>query len=82
MKVNKTKIIFLEEEVDVYDLTEPQNNNFLLSCGVFVHNSKDISDSLAGAIAGASNFGVNALTTLGKQATHRAASSRSTTSRR
>jgi len=34
----------------VYDLTIEDNPNFALACGVFVHNSKDISDSLAGCI--------------------------------
>ena len=28
----------------------PETHNFLLECGVFVHNSKDMSDSLAGAL--------------------------------
>lgn len=44
--------------------------------------SKDISDSLAGAIAGASLFGSSGLTSLGKQATSRAASSRASSHRR
>lgn len=34
----------------VYDLTIEDNPNFALAAGVFVHNSKDISDSLAGSI--------------------------------
>lgn len=34
----------------VYDLEIEDNHNFALDPGVFVHNSKDISDSLAGAI--------------------------------
>ena len=34
----------------VYDLTIKDNPNFLLACGVFVHNSKDVSDSFAGAL--------------------------------
>ena len=28
----------------------PETNNFLLGAGVFVHNSKDMADSLAGAL--------------------------------
>lgn len=41
---------FIEKPTRVYDLTIEDNPNFALACGVFVHNSKDISDSLAGAI--------------------------------
>lgn len=39
---------------DVYDLTISKNHNFALSCGVFVHNSKDIADATCGAIYNAS----------------------------
>ena len=38
----------------VYDLEIEDNHNFALSAGVFVHNSKDCSDSLAGALWNAS----------------------------
>ena len=34
----------------VYDLEIVDNHNFALDAGVFVHNSKDMSDSLAGAL--------------------------------
>lgn len=34
----------------VYDLEIEDNHNFTLDAGVVVHNSKDISDSLAGAV--------------------------------
>ena len=34
----------------VYDLTIEDNPNFMLDAGVVVHNSKDIADSLAGAV--------------------------------
>lgn len=34
----------------VYDLTIEDNHNFALDAGVFVHNSKDASDSVAGAL--------------------------------
>jgi hypothetical protein len=45
----------------VYDLTIEDNPNFALDVGVFVHNSKDVADSLAGAIWKAilDNPGVN-----------------------
>lgn len=38
------------DEEDVYDLTIEDTPNFALDAGVFVHNSKDIADSLAGAL--------------------------------
>lgn len=41
---------YLDYEEDVYDLTICDTPNFALAAGVFVHNSKDIADSLAGAV--------------------------------
>lgn len=41
---------------DVYDLTVQDNHNFALSCGVFVHNSKDQADAFCGALFDASKF--------------------------
>ena len=41
--------ILIDRDCDVYDLEIEDNHNFALAAGVFVHNSKDISDSLAGA---------------------------------
>lgn len=32
----------------VYDITVPETENFALATGVFVHNSKDVSDAVAG----------------------------------
>lgn len=40
----------IEKSCLVYDLEIEENHNFALSAGVFVHNSKDLSDSLAGAV--------------------------------
>lgn len=40
----------------VYDLEIEDNHNFALDVGVFVHNSKDILDSLVGAVYSASKF--------------------------
>lgn len=34
----------------VYDIEVEDNHNFALTAGVFVHNSKDMADSLAGAL--------------------------------
>lgn len=42
----------LEEAVPVYDLTVPGPENFALAAGIFVHNSKDCADSLAGSLWG------------------------------
>ena len=41
---------FIDKPSRVYDLTIEDNPNFALAAGVFVHNSKDIADSLAGAV--------------------------------
>lgn len=40
----------------VYDLEIEDNHNFALDVGIFVHNSKDLCDSLAGAVFSASKF--------------------------
>ena len=40
----------IEGTFPVYDLTIEGTENFALSSGVFVHNSKDVADSLAGAV--------------------------------
>ncbi len=42
--------VTLDEPVPVYDLEVDEWNNFALSVGVFVHNSKDVSDSVCGAV--------------------------------
>ena len=51
---NRTKLKIFAESVKfircycrVYDIEVEDNHNFLLAAGVFVHNSKDQSDSLA-----------------------------------
>lgn len=54
MKVTKVRRIVLEEAVPVYDLSVHQFHNFKLADGCFVHNSKDVTDSLAGMIHGLS----------------------------
>lgn len=53
-KVIKVETITLDNSVPVYDLTIEDNPNFALSCGVFVHNSKDKSDAVCGAVYNAS----------------------------
>lgn len=52
MKVVSVKKVKLENPVRVYDLTVYKYQNFKLADGCFVHNSKDVSDSLAGAVYG------------------------------
>ncbi len=49
-------IEFLDEKADVYDIEVADNHNFALSSGVFVHNSKDLSDSICGATFEASKY--------------------------
>lgn len=41
-------IKFLTYTEDVYDITVEKYHNFALSSGVFVHNSKDLADAVAG----------------------------------
>lgn len=41
---------FLSEKQDVYDLCIPDNHNFALDSGIFVHNSDDAAQCLAGAL--------------------------------
>jgi hypothetical protein len=56
-RVKFTELVELEEPVWVYDLEVDGFHNFALTAGVFVHNSKDEADSLAGAVAGALEIG-------------------------
>lgn len=50
VKIKDVRTLILSDPVPVYDMEVPATHNFLLGCGVFVHNSKDMSDSLAGAL--------------------------------
>ena len=43
----------IKEREDVYDITVPKYHNFALDVGIFVHNSKDTSDGVCGAVANA-----------------------------
>lgn len=54
MRIKSKKEIVLETPIPVYDIEVPETSNFTLSSGVIVHNSKDISDGLAGALYNAS----------------------------
>ena len=53
VRLIRKDIVYLEligESEPVYDITVKHNHNFALYNGVVVHNSKDMSDSLAGAL--------------------------------
>ena len=47
-------IDFIDKKADVYDIEVADNHNFSLDCEVFVHNSKDASDAVCGAMYNAS----------------------------
>lgn len=56
-KNHKIKLIEKVHKVcRVYDLEIEDNHNFALSAGVIVHNSKDIADSVTGALYNASQM--------------------------
>lgn len=40
------EVRFIDETQDVYDITTEHNHNFALTAGVFIHNSKDVSDAV------------------------------------
>lgn len=46
-KIKSIKKVKVEEPIPVYDIEVPNYNNFTLSNGLVVHNSKDILDTLA-----------------------------------
>jgi hypothetical protein len=52
MRLIQIRRVQLEEPVPVYDLSVLGPENFKLTNGPFVHNSKDVADSLAGVIYG------------------------------
>lgn len=53
-KNHKVKnVYFIHKPCRVYDIEVDDNHNFALDAGIFVHNSKDMSDSLAGALLNA-----------------------------
>ena len=49
-KVRHVTPVKLNSPVPVYDLEVDEWHNFALSSGVFVHNSKDLSDAMCGAV--------------------------------
>jgi hypothetical protein len=49
-KVRYVIPVNLTEPVPVYDLSVEKWSNFALSAGIFVHNSKDVADTVVGAV--------------------------------
>ena len=47
---------FISKKADVYDIEVEDNHNFALNAGIFVHNSKDKSDAVCGAVYTASQY--------------------------
>ena len=47
---------FISKKADVYDIEVEDNHNFALDAGIFVHNSKDKSDAVCGAVYTASQY--------------------------
>ena len=50
MKVVSVKHVKLPEPVPTYDISVLDTENFRLASGAFVHNSKDVADSVAGTV--------------------------------
>ena len=48
--VKDVSSIHYSDPIPVFDMEVPETHNFLLDVGIFVHNSKDMADSLAGAL--------------------------------
>ena len=48
MRIKSIRRLKLRAKVPVYDITVPETENFCLANGVVVHNSKDVSDAVAG----------------------------------
>ena len=48
--VKNVSSLHYSDPIPVFDMEVPETHNFLLDVGVFVHNSKDMADSLAGAL--------------------------------
>ena len=53
--VKVKEVYYLQNKADVYDITVPQNHNFTLANGIYVHNSKDVSDAVCAAVWAASH---------------------------
>jgi len=55
-KVRAIIPVKFDDPVEVYDLEVDKWNNFALCSGVFVHNSKDVADALAGVVLGLTTY--------------------------
>jgi len=49
-KIVKIEKIHSKTPIPVYDIEVPVSNNFALSAGIFVHNSKDMADAVASMV--------------------------------
>lgn len=58
-KVRAIVPVTLPEPVPVYDLEIQEFHNFALASGIFVHNSKDVADGVAGAVQQTVTLGRN-----------------------
>lgn len=55
-KIVDIKVLYLNEPEPVYDITVDETSNFALQSGIFVHNSKDLSDAVCGSVANALEY--------------------------
>jgi hypothetical protein len=62
-RVRRVERVTLAKAVPVYDLEVDVWSNFALDAGVYVHNSKDCSDAVAGVCGYLAAFGHEALVT-------------------
>jgi len=52
MRIKSVRKVRVDAPVPVYDVTVRGPENFKVALGPFVHNSKDVSDALAGVVYG------------------------------
>lgn len=50
MQIKSVRRLKLDKPIPVYDISVSKNDNFILENGVVVHNSKDMSDCVAGIV--------------------------------
>lgn len=56
LRISKKTLLKLNKPIPVYDISCYKNSNFIIADGPVVHNSKDVSDAVAGAIILAKNM--------------------------
>lgn len=55
-KIKSIKKKTLDRSIPVYDIEVPNYSNFILSNGCIVHNSKDVSDTIAACVYNATQM--------------------------